>query len=164
MYFLSSLCSLQENKRSKTATVCWMTTEQLVNWAGETGRTSARLCAAAKLWWIPALSEKCSVSRDRRRQCSWHQVSRMSFTVKEFALARGRRPHLCWGALPHSLCHTGRGSEQTGNTVTSVFPALKGTRRRDTRGRRRIVRKLGTYEKRKASFVKVRRTKVFLRL
>lgn len=48
----------------------------------------------------------------------------MSFIVKEFALARKRTTlMLRCAALPHSLCHFGSGSEQTGNTVTSVFPA-----------------------------------------
>lgn len=48
----------------------------------------------------------------------------MSFIVKEFALAQTRTTLMlrCTG-LPHSLCHIGRGSEQTGNTVTSEFPA-----------------------------------------
>ena len=54
----------------------------------------------------------------------------------------GRGPHLCWGAVPLSLCHTGRGSEQTGNTVTSVFPTSVCPRDRDMRGRRRTVVKL----------------------
>lgn len=67
--------------------------------------------------------------RQKKSPCSWRQFSTVSFIVSFPWREWG--PHLHWGAMPHSLCHIGKGSEQTGNTVTSVFPAYVSRRDRD---------------------------------